>query len=405
MATKIELLKQKEDLIEKIITQPLAFTEDEFRMLMHLGTSDEEKPLKAELNFDDLRKMLIRIFDINESTLKEQSDATRGVLGLLNKRSTRKRHKHYYRLIDKGFRSFKDDEKKVIVAEGDSWFQFPIFIKDILDWLSDVPHYAVYSIAYGGDWFTNILYDEKYIEELSIHRPEVFLISGGGNDFVGSNRLAIMVDGSCGCPKRDFKETHERLFDMEADEQALAALKRDINIGYQYILPAFYSFLWTIKAQYWKLFRRLYPIKKPDDKKEGKFDKMKVITQGYDYVIPTDAIRSQKPFALQPLVNRFAGSGKWLKRPLMIQGVQDKEVGCCIMKAMIFEINCLFASLAIDYEFDKVYHIDCRGVAQSSDDWWDEIHLHSEGFEKIAKAYKYCIDNDLKEKVVRVVDV
>lgn len=389
-----ELFKRKEELIEKIIQHPLDFTHAEFIDLVNLGTAKEFKKDNIELNFDDLRKMIIRIFDINETTLKLQSDATSGTMGFMNKRSTKLRHKGYYRRIHEGFRDLESKEKKVIVAEGDSWFQFPLFIKDIIDWLSDEPDYAVYSIAYGGDWFTNILYDEKYIEELSIHKPEVFLISGGGNDFVGSNRLAIMVEGNCKCERRkQNSEIHDDLLSKESSK-----VQDEINRGYDFITEPFYSFLWTIKAQYWKLFCRLTDP-------SGKFTDMKIITQGYDYVIPTFDAKWKKWYKLQPIVNKGIGSGKWLKRPLMIKGIKNEKDGECIMKALIFEINCMFSELALTKEFVNVFHIDCRGVAQGPDDWWDEIHLHSEGFQKIAMAYEHCINNEFKEKIVKVVDV
>lgn len=111
---------------------------------------------------------------------------------------------------------------------------------------------------------------------------------------------------------------------------------------------------------------------------------------------------------MQPLVNVAIGSGQWLKRPLKIRGIHDEKISRCILKALIFELNCMFIDLAEkkdengDYYFKNLYHIDCRGTALTEDDWWDEIHLHSEGFEKIAKAYKYCMENKPAEKVIKV---
>lgn len=159
MRMETDLLNEKSDLIEKIIQCPLEFNESDFKKLVSIGLKEEniEAKYRTQLHFDDLRKMIIRIFDINESTLKQQSDATIGLPGKLNKRSTAIRKKRYYTLIDNNFRDFINSEKKVIVAEGDSKFQFPVFIKNILDWLRNEPNFAVYSIAYGGDWFTNIL--------------------------------------------------------------------------------------------------------------------------------------------------------------------------------------------------------------------------------------------------------
>lgn len=388
----------KHALIEKIIKEPWAFTRAEFLFLVNLTTGDPEKKEEVELNFYDLRKMIIRIFDINENTLRQQSDATRGVLGYLNKESTERRRNRYFRLIDNGFREAgQNTTKKLIVAEGDSWFQFPFFVSDIIDWLNREPNYAVYSIAYGGDWFTNILYDEKYVEELSIHKPDVFLISGGGNDFVGSNRLAAMVKHRSLSFTRFAPDYHTSPFYNDFLAQETEETKRQIERGYEFILPAFFSFLWTIKAQYYKLFCRL--------QESGKYPGMKIITQGYDYVIPSFAIHFEKWYALQPVVNWMAGTGGWLKRPLMIQAIKDREEGICILKAMIAELNYLFADLACNFGFDQVYHIDCRGTAEKFGGWWDEIHLHSEGYRAIAAAYRYCINNSPPDKVIRVISV
>ena len=84
-----------------------------------------------------------------------------------------------------------------IVIEGDSWFEHPI-IKDTFDWLSEKLQgkYALYSLAHGGDWLMNIIRDGKYISELPIIKPEVLLLSGGGNDLVDYNRLSLMVDSN-----------------------------------------------------------------------------------------------------------------------------------------------------------------------------------------------------------------
>lgn len=368
----------RQQLIDKIVKDPLHFTDEEFNRLV----SDE-----TALNFQDLRQIITRIFDINETTLRQQSDATKGLMGYLNARSTRKRQKAYYQQIDRGFRGGEHRDNKVIVAEGDSWFQFPFLIKDIIDWLRTEPRYAVYSIAYGGDWFTNILYEEKYIEELSIHRPDAFLISGGGNDFVGSNRLAIMVRPEAGSGLPPNTGMRYRLLESEP-----AHTRNDILAAYPHITPAFFSFIWTIKAQYWILFHNLQRC--------GKYGHMKIITQGYDYAIPTLARR--RNYFMQSLVNRLVGSGRWLKRPMLIKGLTDEYQCEQILKAMIFELNCMFIELASDKAFPNVYHIDCRNTARGWNDWYDELHLVGKRYREIALAYKRCIDGDGKEKIIRV---
>src|SRR5690606_13444516 len=112
------------------------------------------------------------------------SDADAGYIGKLNRKSQKKRDRKFWKKIKTG----KVD--KVILAEGDSWFEYPRFITDVIDHLNKRNDYAIKSIAYGGDWLSNILLENEYIEELSLLKPDVFLISGGGNDIVGGYRLA-----------------------------------------------------------------------------------------------------------------------------------------------------------------------------------------------------------------------
>jgi len=40
------------------------------------------------------------------------------------------------------------------VAEGDSWFHYPILLRDTLDWLSD--DYAIFDLAAAGDTLENM---------------------------------------------------------------------------------------------------------------------------------------------------------------------------------------------------------------------------------------------------------
>jgi len=84
--------------------------------------------------------------------------------------------------------------------------------------------------------------------------PDVFLISGGGNDLCGSYRLSFMINNmvKADCP----------------DEEYLKACISD----------AFYGFMWTLKTQYWLPLTGL--------QKSDKLKDLKVITQGYDYIIP-----------------------------------------------------------------------------------------------------------------------
>ena len=172
-------MTQKEKLIKKLIKQPRAFTDAELDELLN----DETFSAK------DLRPILLRLFDKNEDedTIRNDSVADLGIMGKWNRKSFKKREKLFWKRVNRG------NVSKLILAEGDSWFEYPKFISEIIDQLNKRKHYAISSLAYGGDWISNILYEQQYIEKLSLIKPDVFLISGGGNDIVGGHRLAQLV--------------------------------------------------------------------------------------------------------------------------------------------------------------------------------------------------------------------
>jgi len=371
----------KSELIDLALKDPLKFEAD--------GLFAELVKEETGLEFPDLREMIKRVYNINESSLLEQSDASLGIIGKLNKRSTEKRIKKYNKKIDKGFRDINDPDKKMILIEGDSWYQFPISLKDITDWLLKKKHYAIYSIAYAGDFITNIIYEGKYIEELSIHAPDVFLMSGGGNDMVGGYKIAVMVNPR---PLENFK--YKTIDELNSFDDLNTTDREEIFEGQQYLLKEFYSFLITIKAQYYLMFNS---IAKSDLKD------MMTIVQGYDYAIPSLKNHLSLRYPLQYIINKLVDTGRWLARPMKIKGINDRQLQRKIIKAMIFEFNEMLKEIA--EEFQNVYHIDSRGVAKRKRDWFDELHLKSHKFKKVAKVFSMLIDGEITgKKTIRVLE-
>ncbi len=127
-------------LLNKMLRHPLEFNEKNFERLLSLN-----------LNFEDLRICLKRIFDLNEEQLRTQSKSDTAILGRLNRMSNKARKKQFARKIKK--RATEND--LIIYAEGNSWFQFPYFITDVIDWLNKEPNYHIYCESSAGDWFMN----------------------------------------------------------------------------------------------------------------------------------------------------------------------------------------------------------------------------------------------------------
>jgi hypothetical protein len=275
------------------------FTDVDFLKLVGIKGADA-------VTFDDLRNNIRKIYDMNESSLREESDAMQGGLAWLNRQKQKLRRRRFFdRIRD----SRRTKDYKTIVAEGDSWFCFPFYVKDINEWLIEDDRINLYSIAAAGDWLTNIIYEGKYVEELSLIEPDVFLISGGGNDFCGSYRLSFMVNTN----------VDENLPDEEFIKICVSG--------------AFGSFIWTLKTQYWLLLSSL--------KEAKKLKKLKVITQGYDYVIPFPK-RRRGPDAIQWLINKATSTGDWLRTPLMLKGLLRIESHVKVMAHFIDKVNEMF---------------------------------------------------------------
>ena len=123
------------------------------------------------------------IYDLNESTILQLASLEK----MLVRMNTIKNAQRNQRFSGKFVASSDSRAPQTPggTGEGDSWFNYPIILTDIIDRIGMDPDLAVYSIASGGDWLLNMLHAREYVEELSVSHPDWFLISGGGNDLVG----------------------------------------------------------------------------------------------------------------------------------------------------------------------------------------------------------------------------
>jgi hypothetical protein len=85
------------------------------------------------------------------------------------------------------------------VAEGDSWFHYPIVLRDTLDWLND--SYAIFDLAAAGDTLQNMKRGiSNIIDVIEREGSQGFLLSGGGNDLLEGNRLTLLLPDPSGGP-------------------------------------------------------------------------------------------------------------------------------------------------------------------------------------------------------------
>lgn len=362
-------LSRKEILIEKLLDGSISSSEIDELMLM--------------LNKIEFRNFIKRIFDMNESSIINDSKAESGLMGLMNRIGKYIKNNNIKRRLDKA--NYRTG-KKLIIAEGDSWFEFPIFLNDIIDWIIKDKTNPVYSLAFGGDWIANIIYEEEYIIELSTYQPEIFLISGGGNDLVGDGRVSLLVNKPS---LVDFKVTpddaellnniiKQNFGNGEIDSQTRAEM---IVRGKKYLNQSFWGLIKVFEIMYKIVFRSIAL--------SGKFSDMKIITQGYDFAIPSNNTQ----IFVNPL--RWAlHNGQWLYYPLVRKGISDTYEQQCILSGMIYYFNEMLIEVGDDCNRKNgssyIYHIDSRGALKKNE-WADELHPFSKSFKRISNVYLECI--------------
>lgn len=380
-----------------------------------------------DIDILQLNQLIHAIYYGSNSFMLNRSEANIGFIGALNRSADHHKLKRFHRKIREGFRNPKlYPDHKLVLVEGDSWFEYPMFLKDISDYLERKPNLALYSLAHGGDWVANMISNLQYEYDYMKLKPDIFMISGGGNDMVGDYRLSnfirltplpasdpllrnyrnyvllrlmekpvsICTAEDCNFDSSVFRDSIA-VFQTKTD----TVLISQIVTGRRFLNQNFYRFLVTIKLEYKMLFESLRKVD-PD-----RFESVKLITHGYDYVIPS----FKRRFGLR----MFMDNGEWLKEPLMMNGIEDPVLQQSIMKTIVFEINEMLIELGREY--DNVYHVDSRGATAFYERlngkkpgayWYDELHPRSKMFKMIADTYSDIIDGKTPagQRVIKVID-
>jgi endonuclease G, mitochondrial len=218
-------------------------------------------------------------------------------------------------------------EGPILVCEGDSWFEYPFFLQDIIDYL--MKEYAVLSLAGAGHHLVEMVANDEYTEAIAQEKPDFFLISGGGNDMLHDGRL------------RDFLLTYQD------GMQPADLLDR----------PALNGFLQTITGNYRTLLANV----------TQRFPRLTILAHGYDYVLPRD-------------------KGTWLGGPLTQRQVPP-ELWNDALELLIDEFNEALKTLEALFP-NRFYHIDCRGrVGSQKNKWHDELHPKNAGYGRAAARF------------------
>jgi hypothetical protein len=173
------------------------------------------------------------------------------------------------------------DPRPVLVSEGDSWFQFPWFLEDVIDCLGEA--YTIWSLDAAGDTLKQITDAKEYLPALREFRSSVkaFLFSASGNDIIG-------VD--------DF-DIGGRIVRKPVISQMLKPFADGLTARDYFDTDMFLNRLDFIKSSYSELFSSI----------EAEFPDLPVICHGYDYAIPALAEGETRKPAWVQLDNWLGG--------------------------------------------------------------------------------------------------
>lgn len=140
----------------------------------------------------------------------------------------------------------------VVVTEGDSWFDYPMYL-NLIDRIDDKKRFALRRLEFSGDTVANMVGDGSVssgVAQLSTviqaERPRVLLFSGGGNDIVGDEFVGAV---------KEYDSTRSAAWHLDTPKW------RTLTAG--------------VRAHYVRLVETIGPL-------------VPVFGHGYDYIMPAD---------------------------------------------------------------------------------------------------------------------
>jgi lysophospholipase L1-like esterase len=231
-----------------------------------------------------------------------------------------------------------------IVAEGDSWFDFPVGT-DLIDCLRSEHDLEIENFAKAGDTLENMIFGsqvdkkfnrqaptiERVLNSIARIKPKVFLFSGGGNDVAGDELASFLNHNDSGLPP--------------LRQEYVADLIDNVFRRY-------------LEALIMKV-RQAHPA-------------TKIVMHGYGQPIPTGQ-------GVDILFFTFAGP--WLKPALAQKGIPANQHQP-LVRSLIDRYNATLARL--QQSFPGIFHyVDLR-AAISPSDWRDELHLKNSAYRRCA---------------------
>ena len=245
----------------------------------------------------------------------------------------------------------------VLIAEGDSWFDYPL--NDVLSKLEDEHGYDVVSVSHRGDNVEDMAYSDGQLDafaravEKSLRTgiiPKAILLSGGGNDIAG-DEFAILLN-------------HAASNIAGLNEQIVSGVMDRLHDSYATILGA---------------------ITKLCIDKIGK--SVPIVTHGYDYSVP-DGRGFLGGFGPLP--------GPWLEPGFRRKGYGSPDQNKAIVVDLINRFNDVLGTLANHAQFPHVHHVNLRNTLSTDKEdykkhWANELHPTPKGWGLVADRFAAVI--------------
>ncbi|HVL68109.1 MAG TPA: SGNH/GDSL hydrolase family protein [Vicinamibacterales bacterium] len=245
----------------------------------------------------------------------------------------------------------------VLVAEGDSWFDYPM--NDVLSRLEDDYGYDVESVAKKGHRVEDMAYTGTQLDDFTrtieklLRRgivPTAILVSGGGNDVAG-DEFGMLLDHA---------------------KSPTPGLNEDVVRGVidQRVRHAYITILTAVTA----LCRA----------KIG--TEIRMLVHGYDHPVPDG--------------RGFAGGwgplpGPWLEPGFRQKGFLHLDATTRIAAALIDRFNVMLRGVVAMPEFAHVRYVDLRGTLSNGPGyrrWWaNELHPTPRGFAAVAEKFANAV--------------
>lgn len=323
------------------MSERLSF-DDFLRLLDNPDVPDSE--IAKYLDRSSGRGGLNIAFDVNTDLV--EPDRSESAMRFGNWWCRRRRRNRFQERLSEG------SDLPVIVSEGDSWFQFPFIIDDVIDHLDK--DYLVWSCGAAGDTADNMVFkDPEYMEALDeqADRVTAFLWSAAGNDVIGEDASGTPVLSKLLHRNTDSREgTAHDLINKAQLRRVLAGLRN-----------AYLTVVQTIRA-------------------DERFSELPILIHGYDYALPypNGTTDRRDPY--------WAADDEWLGGPMKEKGILDPALRRDIVEHLIQELYDMLADVAASDP--HVHLVDVRGTLRKTTDWADEIHGTSDGFRRIAAKFR-----------------